>query len=473
MAAVNGTAPTERRQRVAVIGGGPAGISALAAFQAAAAQGARVPEVVLFDRQSEWGGTWNLPAATGLDEFGEVAHSAMYRHLWSNGPKECLELPSFPFSAAFGPAPLPSYPPRDVLRRYLHLRAEHLGLAPHCRLRTAVRDVRCDGAMGRLALTAHDLPADRVYTEHFDFVIVATGHYSTPVLPEIPGLSRFRGRVLHAKAFCDAAQFAGSTILIVGASESAEDVGQQLLKFGAKRVVNSFRSTPLDYVLPQAWTQRPLLLKIEQDAGGADVCHFADGTEEREIDAIVLCTGYRHHFPFLQDELRLVTENRLWPQGLYKGTAWEKDPRVFYLGMQDQYFTFTFFEAQAWWARDVILGVIKLPAAEAMAADSERERAREEACVTHGECIRFQGAHLQTLLSATDCPAVDVDAVCAIFEQWERDKRADFFGYRDRAHRSVVTGTMAAAPHRRWAEEMDDSAESFLASVPAPNLDAE
>jgi hypothetical protein len=40
-----------------------------------------------------------------------------------------------------------------------------------------------------------------------------------------------------------------------------------------------------------------------------------------------------------------------------------------YLGMQDQYYTFTMFDAQAWYARDYVLGRISLPSHEEMAAD--------------------------------------------------------------------------------------------------------
>jgi len=93
--------------------------------------------------------------------------------------------------------------------------------------------------------------------------------------------------------------------------------------------------------------------------------HFKDGTT-KEVDAIILCTGYQHHFPFLPEDLRLKTTNRLWPLGLYKGVAWEENPRLFYIGMQDQFYTFNMFDAQAWYARDVIMGRIKPPPSDKM-----------------------------------------------------------------------------------------------------------
>ncbi|MBT6099242.1 MAG: NAD(P)/FAD-dependent oxidoreductase, partial [Marinovum sp.] len=46
-------------KRVAVIGAGPSGLAQLRAFQSAASQGADIPEVICFEKQSNWGGLWN------------------------------------------------------------------------------------------------------------------------------------------------------------------------------------------------------------------------------------------------------------------------------------------------------------------------------------------------------------------------------------------------------------------------------
>lgn len=37
------------------------------------------------------------------------------------------------------------------------------------------------------------------------------------------------------------------------------------------------------------------------------------------------------------------------------------NPKVIYLAMHDQIYTFNMFDSQAWYARDVIMGKIKLP----------------------------------------------------------------------------------------------------------------
>jgi trimethylamine monooxygenase len=89
----------------------------------------------------------------------------------------------------------------------------------------------------------------------------------------------------------------------------------------------------------------------------------------REVDAVILCTGYLYHVPFMPDALRLRTRNRLYPGSLYKSIVYKANPRLFYLGMQNQFYPFTMFDAQAWFARDVMLGRIALPDAAAVAAD--------------------------------------------------------------------------------------------------------
>ena len=77
--------------RVAVIGAGPCGLAQLDAFEEARRRGADVPQITCFEKQGDWGGLWNYTWRTGLDEHGDPVHGSMYRYLWSNGPKECLE----------------------------------------------------------------------------------------------------------------------------------------------------------------------------------------------------------------------------------------------------------------------------------------------------------------------------------------------------------------------------------------------
>ena len=108
--------------RVAVIGGGPCGLAQLRAFQQAKQKSADIPEIVCFEKQSDWGGLWNYTWRAGTDQYGEPVHSSMYRYLWSNGPKEVLEFADYTFDHHFK-QPIPSFPPREVLYDYIVGRA--------------------------------------------------------------------------------------------------------------------------------------------------------------------------------------------------------------------------------------------------------------------------------------------------------------------------------------------------------------
>ena len=60
---------------------------------------------------------WVFNEHVGQDERGGHVPSGMYRELWTNGPKECLEFPDFTFQECFGVA-IPSFPSREVMLRY-------------------------------------------------------------------------------------------------------------------------------------------------------------------------------------------------------------------------------------------------------------------------------------------------------------------------------------------------------------------
>jgi trimethylamine monooxygenase len=131
-------------------------------------------DIVCFERQGSWGGIWNFTLETGVDEFGEPIHSSMYKYLFSNAPKECLEFADYTFEEHFG-NPIATYPPREVLWHYLEGRVEKAGVSGWCRFRTAVRHVAYDERYGVFEVSSHDLFEDEAQTETFDHVVVASG----------------------------------------------------------------------------------------------------------------------------------------------------------------------------------------------------------------------------------------------------------------------------------------------------------
>jgi len=439
--------------RTAIIGAGPCGLAQLHAFELARAAGTDVGEVVCFEKQSDWGGLWNYSWRTGLDEHGDPAHGSMYRYLWSNGPKECLEFADYTFDEHFG-APIPSFPPREVLFDYITGRAKKSNVRQYIRFDTAVRQVSFGAGM--FTVTTEDLVDNEFNSEQFDFVIVASGHFSTPHLPEYPGFQTFPGRILHSHDFRDACEFAGKDLLVLGSSYSAEDIALQSRKYGAKSVTIAYRHNPMGFGWPDGIDEVPALQHVD-----GRTAHFADGTT-RDVDAIVLCTGYQHHFPFLDPSLRLHTANNLYPAGLYKGVVWTANPQLLYLGMQDQFYTFNMFDPQAFFARDVVLGATAVPDAEAMTADTAGWLDRLPTLSNPAEMIDFQTDYVRELLSLTDYASFDLDLVRAHFYTWEHDKEGSITGYRDKSFSSPCTGTVAPVHHTPWWQEMDDSLVRFL-----------
>lgn len=443
------------QKRIAIIGAGPSGMAALRAFESAEKAGAEVPEIVCYEKQDDWGGQWNYSWRTGIDQYGEPVHSSMYRNLWSNGPKEALEFAEYTFDEHFG-RPISSYPPREVLWDYIDGRVCQSEAKSKVRFATAVRWVQFHEDTETFTVTVEDLRSKQTTSATFDHVIVATGHFSFPNVPDVPGIETFPGTLHHAHDFRGAEKLADQRVLLIGASYSAEDIGVQAYKMGARSVTMSYRSRPQGYDWPEGMEELPGIQEIQ-----GQTVHFSNG-EVREFDAIVLCTGYLHKYPFLPTELALESPNNIYPDHLYRGVIWQKNPRLSYLGAQDQWFTFNMFDAQAWYVRDLILGRAELPSERERAEHMQSWRNRFMALETDADDVQFQADYIQDLIEATDYPMFDLDEVVKTFLDWKKDKKANILTYRDKQHRSVMTGTMAAKHHTRWLHELDDSLERYL-----------
>ena len=440
-------------KRVAVIGAGPSGLAVLRAFQTAKANGDEIPEIVCFEKQDNWGGLWNYTWRTGLDQYGEAVHGSMYRYLWSNGPKEGLVFADYSFEEHFGKQ-IASYPPRSVLFDYIEGRIKKTEVRDWIKFSTAVKNV--EQSDGGFAVTTCDLTTSKTNVGYFDHVIVCSGHFSTPNMPSFDGFERFPGRILHAHDFRDATEFQGKDVLLIGTSYSAEDIGSQCWKYGAKSITVSHRTAAMGYDWPANWEEVPLLTKVD-----GQTAYFKDGSS-KTIDAIILCTGYLHYFPFMEDKLRLVTANRLATADLYKGVAFIHNPKIHYIGMQDQWFTFNMFDAQAWWSRDVIMGRIDLPTQEVMISDVNDRVAREDAGQDDYDAIWYQGDYVKELIDETDYPSFDVEGACKVFKEWKGHKKENIMTFRDNSYKSVITGSMAPIHHTPWKDAMDDTIESYL-----------
>ncbi|WP_430615045.1 NAD(P)-binding domain-containing protein [Flavobacterium sp. JP2137] len=441
--------------KVGIIGAGPSGLAMLRAFESEQKKGNKIPEIKCYEKQDNWGGMWNYTWRTGVGKYGEPLHGSMYKYLWSNGPKECLEFSDYTFSEHFGQS-ISSYPPREVLFDYIEGRIKQSNARKYITFNTVARWVDYNETTKQFRVVFDDLVNNKTFEEFFDYLVVGTGHFSTPNMPYFDGIDDFSGAVMHAHDFRGADQFVDKDILLIGSSYSAEDIGVQCYKHGSKSVTISYRTNPIGPNWPEGIKEVPLVTHFD-----GDKAFFKDGSSG-VFDAVIFCTGYQHKFPFLPDNLRLKTKNCLYPDQLYKGVVFNELPQLMFLGMQDQYYTFNMFDAQAWYARDYVLGRIALPEKAEREKDIEKWVAEETKTETPFDHIDFQTSYIRELIAQTDYPGFNLDQVAAMFKQWIKDKETNVLTYRDKVYTSVMDQCKAEIHHTPWMKELDDSLERYL-----------
>ena len=114
----------------------------------------------------------------------------MYRYLWSNGPKECLEFADYSFDEHFG-KPIPSFPPREVLQDYILGRVSKGNIKSKIKLNTRVTNTVYK--KDKFEISYQDKVNNKILNDTFDYLVVSTGHFSVPFIPEYEGMNSFPG----------------------------------------------------------------------------------------------------------------------------------------------------------------------------------------------------------------------------------------------------------------------------------------
>ena len=202
-------------RRVAIIGAGPCGTSLLRAFALAQRKGAQIPELVCYEKQNDWGGLWRFSWQIGFDENGESTHGSMYRHMFTNVPKEYHEFPDYTYDEHFS-KPVPSYLSRQDMSSYLFGRLKDCPeIRESIKFNTVVRQVEFDTEKDHFIVRAFDCVTGKTSTDYFSHVVVAIGHFSVPEIPSFEGMDEFPGRIVHSHEFRDAQEYVGQSVLIL------------------------------------------------------------------------------------------------------------------------------------------------------------------------------------------------------------------------------------------------------------------
>ncbi|HEY7412027.1 MAG TPA: NAD(P)/FAD-dependent oxidoreductase [Vicinamibacteria bacterium] len=176
--------------RVAIVGTGFAGLGAAIRLRQAG-----ITDFLLLERAGDVGGTWRDNAYPGC----------------------ACDVPSHLYSLSFAPNPEWTfrYSRQPEIWTYLQRCARDFGVMPHVRFRHEVRAATWDDAAHRWHVETSQGPLTA------SVLVVATGPLSEPVVPDLPGLAAFQGRVFHSARWDDACDLAGRRVAVIGTGASA------------------------------------------------------------------------------------------------------------------------------------------------------------------------------------------------------------------------------------------------------------
>ncbi len=121
------------------------------------------------------------------------------------------------------PAEPDHYPLRDDVVRYLEDYAKAFNLP--VRQSTRVQHVRREHGLFRLQTDDGEDFCSKA-------LIVCTGGFNQPFIPDIQGLQGFLGRSLHSAQYRNADGFGGQRVVVVGAANSAVQIAYELAHVG-------------------------------------------------------------------------------------------------------------------------------------------------------------------------------------------------------------------------------------------------
>ncbi|KAL4235219.1 hypothetical protein ACF0H5_006857 [Mactra antiquata] len=342
--------------RVAVIGCGAAGLCALRHLTARP----ELFDAVGFEQLNNVGGTWNYTDKIGTYDNGIPVQSSMYKNLRTNLPKEVMAFPDYPF-----PSNLPSFVSHEVVLKYLENYCEHFNLQQYIKLETRIDKVEPIEGENQTEWKVTSTCDGTTECNKFDSVIVCNGHYAVPLLPEIPGMDKFTGTIVHSHNYRVPEEFKDQVVICLGAGSSGQDICLDIAT-SAKQVILSHNNTPLVTPLPSNVSQKPGISELT-----ADSVVYKDNTVEK-IDVLLLCTGYKYDFPFLDDVCKVgIMDERVTP--LYKHIIHAKYPSLSFIGICKQICPFPQFQNQVQFVLSMLDKSQSLPSYEAMLVDIDRD----------------------------------------------------------------------------------------------------
>jgi cation diffusion facilitator CzcD-associated flavoprotein CzcO len=202
---------------IAIVGAGFAGIGLAIKLREAG-----IDDFTILERASELGGTWRDNTYPGC--ACDVA-SCLYSYSFAPNPD---------WSRAFSR--------QEEILEYLRGVAAEYDVGRSVRYDVELLDARWDDAARHWALTTTRGPMTA------GVLVPAMGPFGDPVLPELPGLDRFRGTRFHSKRWNHDHDLTGERVAVVGTGASAVQFVPELQRRVKRLVV--FQRTP-PWIMPR------------------------------------------------------------------------------------------------------------------------------------------------------------------------------------------------------------------------------
>ncbi|WP_300676237.1 NAD(P)-binding domain-containing protein [Nocardioides sp.] len=325
-------------QNVAIIGAGPSGLAAARSLD-------------------KHGITWTgFELADDVGGLWDITHprSTVYQSAHLISSKTTTQFAEFPMADDVA-----DYPSHRELRRYFHAYADRFDLRRRIRFGTEVTAVTHDPATGAWTVTWTTRDGES-HREQFTAVIAANGTLSAPNIPAFAGQETFTGQILHTSVYKDPRIFTDQRVLIVGAGNSGCDIAVDAVHHAASvdlsvrrgyhfvpkylfgkpadtlnngkplparikqaidsRVLKAFTGDPARFGFPKPdhklYESHPIVNSLilhhlghgdarvvaDIERFDGETVRFKDGTSAA-YDMVVLATGYRLHYPFLDKAL--------------------------------------------------------------------------------------------------------------------------------------------------------------------------
>ncbi|KAF2173056.1 hypothetical protein M409DRAFT_17006 [Zasmidium cellare ATCC 36951] len=215
----------QRPIKVIVIGAGYSGIYL----------GIRIPErirnceLVIYEKNDGIGGTW-------------------YENRY---PGAACDIPSHSYQFSFNPKPDWSslYAPSWEIRDYLQESARKYGADRFMKLNHEVKGCTWDQNHGKWHVQVQR-PDGSIFQDDSDVLVSARGNLNNKAWPDIPGLSDFKGEVMHSAAWNESYDFTNKRIGIIGSGSSAIQIIPKLQKIPGAHLSCFIRS--------KTWISPPL-----------------------------------------------------------------------------------------------------------------------------------------------------------------------------------------------------------------------